>query len=84
MTHRWVMDNNCVKYYPDWTREYEVMARTRCEQTDGQTDGHTDRVIPIYPPPPTLFAGGIITAGFPSKKCCLKKLEHIHIELCDF
>ena len=19
MTHHWVMDNNCVKYYPDWT-----------------------------------------------------------------
>ena len=40
------MDNNCVKLYPDRTREYEVMARTRCEQTDGQRD----RVIPIYPP----------------------------------
>ena len=46
MTHPWVMDNNCVKLYPDRTREYEVMARTRCEQTDRQTD----RVIPIYPP----------------------------------
>ena len=43
------------------------MARTQCEQTDGRTD----RVIPIYPqtllaggisyiPPQTLFAGGII------------------------
>ena len=29
MTHLWVMDNNYVKLYPDWTREYEVMARTR-------------------------------------------------------
>ena len=38
MTHPWVMDNNCVKYYPDWSREYEVMARTLCEQTDGQDD----------------------------------------------
>ena len=45
--------NNCVKLYPDWTREYKVMARTRCEQTDGRTDrqteGQTDRAIPIYP-----------------------------------
>ena len=31
---------------------------------DGQTDGRTDRVIPIYPPPPqTLFAGGIKKGG---------------------
>ena len=27
--------------------------------TDRQTDGQTDRVIPIYPPPQILFAGGI-------------------------
>ena len=45
------MENNCVKYYPDRTREYEVMARTRCEQTDRQTDGQTDRMIPKCPPP---------------------------------
>ena len=45
MTHPWVMDNNYVKLYPDWTREYEVMA------TDTMwTDRQTDRVIPIYPP----------------------------------
>ena len=25
MTHPWVMNNNCVKYYPDRTREKEVM-----------------------------------------------------------
>ena len=46
------MDNNCVKLYPDRAREYEVMSRTRCEQTERQTDGRTDRqtdrVIPIY------------------------------------
>ena len=42
-----------MKYYSDRTIGYEVIARTRCEQTDGQTD----RVIPIYPK--TLFAGGI-------------------------
>ena len=59
MTHPWVMDNYCVKYYPDRTSGLEVMARTRCEQTDGQTDGRTDRVIPIYPPP-NFVCGGII------------------------
>ena len=37
MTNPLVMDNNCVKLYPDRTREYEVMAQTRCEQTDRQT-----------------------------------------------
>ena len=29
MTHPWVMDNNCVKYYPDPTCWSEVTARTR-------------------------------------------------------
>ena len=29
MTHPWVMDNNCVKYYLDPTRQWEVMAQTR-------------------------------------------------------
>ena len=29
MTHPFVMDNNCVKYYPDPTCRSEVMARTR-------------------------------------------------------
>ena len=29
MTHPWVMDNNCVKYYPDPTWQWGVMARTR-------------------------------------------------------
>ena len=28
MTHPWVMDNNCVKYYPDQTWQWRVMART--------------------------------------------------------
>ena len=36
------------------------------KQTDGQTDRQTDRVIPIYPPPQTLFAGGIIKSNFTS------------------
>ena len=65
MTHPWVMDNNCVKYYPDRTRGKEVMARTRCEQTDRRTDrqtgGRTDRVIPIYP---QTWLGGIKTGWF--------------------
>ena len=39
--HSWVIDNNCVQYYLDRTSEYEVMARTGCEQTDGQTDRGT-------------------------------------------
>ena len=29
MTHPWVMENNCVKYYPDATWQWGVMARTR-------------------------------------------------------
>ena len=58
MKHPWVMDNNCVKLYPDWTREYEVMARTRCEQTDRQMDRQTDRVIPIYLPNFVCGEGG--------------------------
>ena len=47
MTHSLVTDNNCVKLYPDRTREYKVMARTQCKQMDRQTDRQTDRVIPI-------------------------------------
>ena len=60
MTHPRVMDNNCVKYYPDPTKGLEDMARTLYEQTGGrtdrQTDRRTDRVIPIYP---NLLCGGI-------------------------
>ena len=33
------------------------MARTRCEQTDRQTDGQTDTVIPISPPPNFVCGG---------------------------
>ena len=29
MTHPWVMDNSCVKYYPDPTWQWGVIARTR-------------------------------------------------------
>ena len=31
-------------------------------QTDGQTDGRTDKVIPVYPPP-NFVAGGITIAS---------------------
>ena len=44
ITHPWVMDNNCVKYYPDPTSGHKVMARTRSEQMDGQGDS----CIPLY------------------------------------
>ena len=38
MTHHLVMGSYyCVKYYPDRTREYKVMALTQSEQTDRQT-----------------------------------------------
>ena len=53
MTNPRVMDNNCVKLYPDRTRGYEVMARARCEQTDRQTGW-------ILYTPQTLFCGGIL------------------------
>ena len=53
MTHPWVMDNNCVKYHPDRTREYEAMSWTLCEQTDGQTDGQGESYIP-----PNFVLGG--------------------------
>ena len=51
MTHPWVMDNNCVNYYPDRTRDYEVMVRTQFEQTDRQGDSY-------IPPPPQLCLRG--------------------------
>ena len=35
MTHPWVMDNNCVKYYPDPTLHFGVMALTQvCVHSD--------------------------------------------------
>ena len=38
--------------------------------TDGQTDGRTDRVIPVYPPP-NFVAGGIINYNIvPLKFLC--------------
>ena len=52
MTYHWVTDNKCVKYYPDPTWQWGVMARAqtlarrRCE--DGQTDGHGDSYTPTF------------------------------------
>ena len=121
MTYPWVMDNNCVKYYPDPTWQWGVMALTRIlgmcalwlwswrydigsrswhilgswtiivwniiqigqgvkklwpghdvnRRTDRQTDGQTDRVIPIYSQ--TLFAGGMtdrVIPIYPSNFVC--------------
>ena len=40
------MGNNCVTYYLDRTSCFEVMARTRCEQMDRQTNAQGDSNIP--------------------------------------
>ena len=73
MTHPLVMDNKCVKYYPDQTRGYEVMARTRCEKTDGPTgrQGYSF----ITPPPQKK----ICLQGVPLQKkvsTCTSKMYH--------
>ena len=53
----------CVKFHKNPISRLGV-ALTR--YMDGRTDGRTDRVIPIYPPPPqTLHAGGIKTKWLP-------------------
>ena len=43
-----------------------LMLRKPCRlQTDGQTDGRTDKVNPVYPPPPqTSLGGGIIISKY--------------------
>ena len=79
MTHPCVMDNNCVKLYPDRTREYEAMARTRCEQTDRQMDGHGDSYIPP-PPKKNVVCGGIIRLEIKQwqhSKGCMCRLRNI-------
>ena len=43
----WVMDNNCVKYYPD-RKKLEVMARTQHEEMDRQTDRQGDSLVYYY------------------------------------
>ena len=74
-----VMTHPCVKLYPDRTREYEVMARTRCEQTDRQTD----RVIPIYPPP-NFVCGGYKNTNLVEDKDTLLPVKFRWIPLCSF
>ena len=54
------MDNNFVKYYPDWTSGYEVMAQTRSEQTDRQTVRQMDRQGDSYIPRKLSLWGSII------------------------
>jgi hypothetical protein len=49
-THLLMMDNNVTRYHQYPSRHSKVMDRTRFAQTDGRTDGRTDKVIPIYPP----------------------------------
>ena len=43
---------NSTKFGGNWTKDVEV-------GPDRWTDGQPDRPIPIYPPPQTMFAGGI-------------------------
>jgi hypothetical protein len=52
--HLHVVYYKCAKFHINPIRSLGGVAPTR------YMDGRTDRVIPIYPPPPTLFAGGII------------------------
>ena len=66
MTYPWVMDNNCVKYYPDQTSGNGVMARTRSEQMDRRTDGKTGWFLYT---PHTLFAGGILNMKLYIENC---------------
>jgi hypothetical protein len=50
---------NCVKFHKNSISRLGGVALTR--YMDRRKNGRTDRVIPIYPPPPqTLLAGGII------------------------
>lgn len=57
-------------------------------QTDGLTNGETDKVNPIYPPPPNLFVGGI-TINYLGHE--LKNIRNntsltvgLSIDFCDF
>ena len=57
--HLQVVYYKCIKFHKNPLSGLGGVALTR--YMDGQTDWRTDRVIPIYPPPQTLFAGGIIS-----------------------
>ena len=58
--HPCLMGSLHVKFYDDRCKGKTVMRRKpKCgRQTDGWTDGQTDMVIPVYPPP-NFVAGGI-------------------------
>ena len=46
MTHPWVMDNNCVKYYPDRTRgQKQWPGHDVNRRTDRRTDRHSGRFL---------------------------------------
>ena len=57
-----------MKLYPDRTREYEVMARARCEQTIRQSCGRTDRQGDSYIPP-NFVCRGYNYEWFPGSIC---------------
>ena len=57
-THLLKLLDKMYKYKMDPTRTVGTTERTRdAEQMDGQTDGRTDQVKPIYPPTTLLWGG---------------------------
>ena len=55
----------------------KLLSRLSLLLSDRRTDRQTDRVIPIYPPPPeNLFAGGINI-----KYCCSLFVTHYSLDL---
>ena len=52
--------NMPMKFEIEISKQTWLMLRKPCRlQTDGQTEGRTDKVNPVYPPP-TSLGGGII------------------------
>ena len=56
-------NNMHMKFEIEIPKQTWLMLRKPCRlQADGQTDGRTDKVNPVYPPPTiTILGGGIIT-----------------------
>ena len=56
----------CAKYgkNPSWSVDATRRTRKVNVKTDRQTDGRTDRVNPIYPPPPPNFVAGDIINNY--------------------
>ena len=74
--------NMHMKFQIEIPKETWVMLRKPCRlQTDGQTDGRTDKVNPVYPPP-TSLGGGLntknreICAYFVVRGHSVLELEH--------